>query len=223
IRNPTDIHQPISKIVAIENTMNKGGGAIYDFGELKRIYKICTENNLIYHLDGARLFNALVETNETTMQYGAIFDTISICLSKGLGAPVGSLLLGKKSIIQKARRIRKRIGGGWRQAGYLAAAGIYALENNVRLLKQDHENARLVSSILAKRSYIIDIMPVDTNIVICELKSQEKALTFLQKLKENHIQAVNFGIGKVRFVTHLDIHTEDLNYFESILNTIEKL
>ena len=142
--NPDDIHRPQTRLISVENTMNKGGGAIYDFNELKKIGDVCKRHGLGYHLDGARLFNALVETKESPKQYGELFDSISICLSKGLGAPVGSLLLGSKAFIKQASRMRKVMGGGMRQSGFLAAAGIYALDNNIERLKEDHLRARLI-------------------------------------------------------------------------------
>lgn len=141
-----DIHVPYSRLVCVENTTNKGGGACWDFEELKKIKQVCLDQNLDYHLDGARLFNALVVKNETPKQYGELFDTISICLSKGLGAPIGSILLGSKEHIAKALRIRKLFGGAMRQAGFLAAAGIYSLDNNINRLAEDHKKAIKLSA-----------------------------------------------------------------------------
>jgi threonine aldolase len=220
INNPADIHQPITAMIAVENTMNKGGGAIYDFQDLVALKQVCLQHNLVFHLDGARLFNALVETSQSPMDYGQLFDSISICLSKGLGAPVGSLLLGSKDLIMKARRIRKRLGGGWRQAGYLAQAGIFALKNNIERLREDHANARQIGEAFASQSYIKSVYPVETNIVIIELKSEIDSTVFLQKLKDNGILAVGFGPQLIRFVTHLDFTQEHLQAF---LNTIKTL
>jgi threonine aldolase len=220
--NPEDIHLPLSTLVSLENTMNKGGGSIYDFDEILKIKEVCQEKGLKFHLDGARLFNALVETSETTKDFGSAFDSISICLSKGLGAPVGSLLLGNAEFIKKSRRIRKSFGGGWRQAGYLAAAGIYALDNNVARLKEDHENAKAIGQILQKCSFVKEIMPIDTNIVIFELVKNWTNTEFLEVLKQNRVGAVAFGPQLVRFVTHLDFKTEDLNLLEKILTQISK-
>src|SRR5690606_16273097 len=136
--NPDDVHAPETALVSLENTMNKGGGSIYTLDEVKPIRKLCLEKGIKLHLDGARLFNALVETGESPAAWGAPFDTISICLSKGLGCPIGSVLLGSKVDIKRARRVRKVFGGGMRQAGFLAAAGIYALDHQVERLKEDH-------------------------------------------------------------------------------------
>lgn len=222
INNPEDIHLPLTTLVSLENTMNKGGGSIYDFSEIVKIKEVCVENNLGFHLDGARLFNALVETPETPLDFGKAFDSISICLSKGLGAPVGSLLLGSTDFIKKARRIRKSFGGGWRQAGYLAAAGIYALDNNVERLKEDHTHAKAIGQILQKCSFVKEIMPIDTNIVIFELVENWTNTAFLEVLKQNGVGAVAFGPQLVRFVTHLDFKAEELNTLEKILNLISK-
>ncbi|MCP9761340.1 threonine aldolase family protein [Lacihabitans soyangensis] len=222
INNPEDIHLPLSTLVSLENTMNKGGGSIYDFDEILKIKEVCREKGLKFHLDGARLFNALIETSESPKDFGSAFDSISICLSKGLGAPVGSLLLGNAEFIKKSRRIRKSFGGGWRQAGYLAAAGIYALDNNVKRLKEDHANAKAIGQILQKCSFVKEIMPIDTNIVIFELVENWTNTDFLEVLKQNGVGAVAFGPQLVRFVTHLDFKTEDLNLLEKILTQISK-
>ena len=203
---PDDVHAPLSKLVSVENTMNKGGGSYYDFNEFLKIRKVVDDNNLKFHLDGARLFNAVVETNEDLKAYGDVFDTISICLSKGLGAPVGSVLLGSKVDIKRARRVRKVFGGGMRQAGYLAAAGIYGLDNNVVKLKQDHERARIIGKELENCSFVNNVMPIDTNILIF---SVDEADEMLVRLKEKGILGVKFGADLIRFVTHLDF-TDDM-------------
>ncbi len=202
--NPDDIHRAKTSLIEVENTVNKGGGACWDITELTKISSLCRENNLSFHLDGARIFNALTETGERPEDYGRIFDTISICLSKGLGAPVGSLLLGKKDFIKKALRVRKAIGGGMRQAGYLAAAGIYALDNNIQLLKEDHRRAREMGKILEKMPYIDEVYPVQTNILIFKLNEKIKDTDFILKLNEKKIKASTFGPQTIRFVTHLD-------------------
>lgn len=220
INNPNDIHKAITRLVSVENTMNKGGGAIYDFREIIKISELCRENNLKFHLDGARLFNALVETNETPRDYGKIFDTISICLSKGLGSPVGSLLLGSKEDIRMARRHRKAMGGGWRQAGFLAAAGIFALDNNIDRLKIDHQNAKLIGEILKKQNFVKDIFPIETNIIIFELADGLNSSVFVEKMKALDILCAPFGPNLVRFVTHLDLKDYHYEHFE---NQIAKL
>ena len=199
---------PKSTLVVIENTCNKGGGSYYTLDEIRPIRALCQERGLNLHLDGARLFNALVETGETPEDWGAEYDSISICLSKGLGAPVGSLLLGNEKFIYQARRQRKVMGGGMRQAGYLAAAGIFALSNNVERLKIDHERARQISRILEKMDYVENIRPVKTNILIFDVKSPWTAASFLEKMNELGIAAAPFGPQTVRFVMHLDVSGE---------------
>jgi threonine aldolase len=203
---PDDVHAPISKLVSVENTMNKGGGSYYDFKEFLKIKAVVDKHNLKFHLDGARLFNALVETNDDMKAYGNVFDTISICLSKGLGAPVGSVLLGSKADMKRARRVRKVFGGGMRQAGYLAAAGIYGLDNNVERLKDDHEKARAIGRELEACSFVNDVMPIDTNILIFSVDNVDD---ILDKLKNKGILGVPFGANQIRFVTHLD-YTNDM-------------
>jgi threonine aldolase len=206
-----DIHTTETRLVSLENTMNKGGGCYYDFDEILKIKQVCEVAGIALHLDGARLFNALVETNEVPTQYGAAFDSISICLSKGLGCPVGSLLLGSKEIISKARRFRKVMGGGWRQAGFLAAAGIYALDHHVGRLSEDHRRARAVADLFASRPEVIEIFPVDTNIVIIRLAPSMSENEYVQMLATKQIRAVTFGKGLVRFVTHLDFTDDHLS------------
>jgi len=219
--NPDDIHRPVTRVVSVENTMNKGGGAIYDFNELKKIGAVCKQYGLGYHLDGARLFNALVETNEDPKQYGELFDSISICLSKGLGAPVGSLLLGSKAFIKQATRIRKVMGGGMRQSGFLAAAGIYALDNHVERLKEDHQRARLIGEELKKLSYVDEVYPVETNILIFKLNEKLKDFLFINKLVEKDIHAVIFSPQTIRFVTHLDFTDEMMKQVIAALKSLE--
>jgi threonine aldolase len=200
----SDIHVPFSRLVCIENTTNKGGGACWDFEELKKIKQICDENDLQYHLDGARLFNALVAKNETPQQYGELFDTISICLSKGLGAPVGSLLLGSKASMEKALRVRKLFGGGMRQAGFLAAAGLYALEHHVERLAEDHQKAKEIEAVLQSLSYVKKVEPVETNILIFYVNDDLNADDFIEQMAQKGILLTPMGDGKIRIVTHLD-------------------
>jgi threonine aldolase len=185
----------------VENTMNKGGGSYYDFNEFVKIKEVVDQHQLKFHLDGARLFNATVENDDHLQAYGAVFDTISICLSKGLGAPVGSVLLGNKQDIKRARRVRKVFGGGMRQVGYLAAAGIYGLDNNIARLKDDHQKARTIGRELEGCAFVNDVMPIDTNILIF---SVDDVADILAKLKDKGILGVPFGANQIRFVTHLD-------------------
>ena len=203
--NPdTDIHRPVTTLVEVENTMNKGGGSVYNYETLAEIADVCRENKLKYHLDGARLFNALAETGETPEKYAKLFDSVSICLSKGLGAPIGSLIIGSKPFIQRARRVRKTLGGAMRQVGYLAAAGIYALDHNIIRLKEDHNKARHLGKLLASLPYVENVMPCETNILIFTLGSKYSEKEFLSKLKEQDIHALPLGPRVIRFVTHLD-------------------
>lgn len=220
INNANDIHQPITKMVSLENTVNKGGGSIYDFNEILKIKEICIQNNLILHLDGARLFNALVETKETSKDYGRVFDSISICLSKGLGCPIGSLLIGTNEVIKQSKRFRKVMGGGWRQAGYLASAGIFALDNNIQRLKEDHVRAKQIGEILSQKNFVKNVYPIETNIVIFELPNTILATEFVAKMAELNIHCVTFGKYLVRFVTHLNFTEEHLTQFEKSLKTI---
>ena len=203
--NPDDVHKARTSLVSLENTANRGGGSCYEFSEFQSIKEVCLQNNLGLHLDGARLWNALVAKGESPKDYGAIFDSISICLSKGLGTPVGSVLLGKRDFIKKARRVRKVFGGGMRQAGYLAAAGIYALENNIARLAEDHQHARQIAAALTKKDFIGKIMPVETNIVIFEVMGSYTAKEFCERLKQNDILCLSISPTQVRMVTHLDV------------------
>jgi len=204
ISNKSDIHQAMTSLVTVENTTNKGGGACWDIEEIKNIKKVCDIHQLAFHLDGARIFNALVEKKEKPKQYGELFDTISICLSKGLGCPTGSLLLGSKKHIQKALRIRKLLGGGMRQIGYLAAAGIYALDNHVERLIEDHLKAKKIAKFLSGLEFIKKVEPIETNIIIFYTADHIDDTDFVNKLKEQNILITGMGQGKLRIVTHLD-------------------
>jgi len=202
---PDDVHRPISRLVSLENTSNRGGGSCYDFEEIKQIRNVCNKNQLALHLDGARLWNALIAKNESALQYGQVFDSISVCLSKSLGCPVGSLLVGSSSFIKKARRVRKVFGGGMRQAGFLAAAGIYALDNHLERLKIDHVHAATLASTLLSLPFVKKVLPVETNIVIFELQDGLSAPTLVGAMKERGILAYAIAPNRVRLVTHLDI------------------
>ena len=204
ISNKEDIHQAITSLVTVENSTNKGGGACWDIDELSKIKEVCDTHNLAFHLDGARLFNALVATSQTPKQYGELFDTISICLSKGLGCPIGSLLIGSSKHIKRALRIRKLLGGGMRQVGYLAAAGIYALDHHVERLDEDHHRAKQIATVLETSSFIKKVEPVVTNIIIFYVADHINENEFVKKLAERDILIVGMGQGKLRIVTHLD-------------------
>jgi threonine aldolase len=220
INNPNDVHKALSTLVSLENTANRGGGSCYDFSEIEKIKEVCLQNNLILHLDGARIFNAIVAKNQTPEQYGKTFDTISVCLSKGLGAPVGSVLLGSKDFIKKSRRVRKVFGGGMRQAGYLAAAGIYALEHNIQRLAEDHLHAKKLEEVLSKKNFVGEISPVETNILIFEVKGKYTPASFVAKLKEENILTLDVSPTQVRIVLHLDITPEMV---EKTIKTIQSL
>ncbi len=221
--NPTQDWLANSQLVVLENTTNKGGGDYYTIDEIKPIRKLCSERGMGLHMDGARIFNALVETNETEREFGEIFDSISICLSKGLGAPVGSLLLGNKDFIRKARRLRKAMGGGMRQAGYLAAAGLFALKNNVKRLKDDNNRARELSATIQNLNYVESVRTVKSNILIFDLKHPLMADEFLGKIKEKGINASPFGPSTIRFVTHMEITDEMIQETKKILKELEEL
>jgi len=218
--NPDDVHKAYTRLVCLENTSNRGGGSCYDFEEIKNIRRVCDKNNLKLHLDGARLVNALVAKSETPEQYGKVFDSISICLSKSLGCPVGSLLLGNTSFIKKARRIRKAFGGGMRQAGFLAAAGIYALQNNIVRLKEDHEHAKQIAAVIAKKDFVQMVLPVETNIIIFELKDGMTAPALVNKLKEKEILCYAIAPNRVRLVLHLDITKEMVEKTIEIISSL---
>jgi threonine aldolase len=207
--NPDDIHKPESQLVSLENTMNRGGGSIYSLADMQEIAALCKEKGLKFHLDGARIFNAIVESDYTAKDIGNAFDTVSICLSKGLGAPVGSLLVGSKADIKKARQIRKIFGGGMRQAGFIAAAGIYALENNIERLKEDHKRAKLLGEALQNLSFVDSLMPIDTNIVVANINANYVHSDIIEKLKQKDILTIAFGPQQIRMVTHLNF-TDDM-------------
>jgi len=218
--NPDDVHFPLTSMVSIENTCNRGGGCFWNRKDIEEISKTCKENGLKIHLDGARIFNALAETNEKPADYGVLFDTVSICLSKGLGAPIGSLLLGTKENIRQARRIRKVLGGGMRQVGYLAAAGIYALDNHVNRLSDDHRRAKHLGKILSQFFFVKSALPVDTNIVVFTLIDKMDMDNFIKLLAAQKVKVVPFGKQTVRMVTHLDINDGMLEKVVQVLQTI---
>jgi threonine aldolase len=219
--NPTFDWLTKTSLVSLENTVNRAGGSIYQYAEIELIKETCLKYSLKLHLDGARLFNALVITKENPKLYGKLFDSISICLSKGLGAPVGSLLLGNKDFIAKSRRIRKVFGGGMRQGGILAAAGIFALENNIERLTFDHDHAKMIENTLKNCAYVKNILPVETNIVIFELVESIKADQFVNILHQNNIICSGFGGQSVRLVLHLDVTIEMVHEVCKVLSNLK--
>jgi threonine aldolase len=210
--NPDDPHKAHTSLVSIENTANRGGGAIWNFDELIRIGKVCRENNLKYHLDGARLFNVIAETGKSPADFGSLFDSISICLSKGLGAPVGSLLLGSADFIYRAKRARKAMGGTMRQAGYIAAAGIYALDNNIKRLRDDHARAQQIKNALTDCSWIKEILPVETNIIIFKTGEKYTSSAVKEMLAAKNILVSTIDKNWMRIVTHLNIDDQMTGY-----------
>jgi threonine aldolase len=220
INDPEFYHAPLTSLVSIENTTNKGGGACYDIEPLKEIKQVCVQNNLKYHLDGARIWNALVAKKQSPRQFGELFDTISVCLSKGLGAPIGSVLISDAKTIHKALRIRKIFGGGMRQGGYLAAAGIYALDNHFDRLADDHRRAKELAKVLQNLPWISSVEPVETNILIFSVQTYLDERIIIEKLKENGISISSMGHGKLRIVTHLDYRQVMHEYVLEMLSKI---
>jgi threonine aldolase len=219
--NPTYDWLTRTKLVSVENTANRAGGSYYSLQQVREIGAVCKQHDLRYHLDGARIFNAIVEAGYSAADIGSLFDSVSVCLSKGLGAPAGSVLLGSKEFVRQSRRIRKIFGGGMRQAGFIAAAGIYALDNHVERLKDDHARAKIIADSLSKASYVANVLPVDTNIIIFNLDDKLSPEKFVKQLAENGIKAVGFGKQAVRFVTHLDYTDDMLEQTVKVLGTLQ--
>ncbi|MCC3159590.1 aminotransferase class I/II-fold pyridoxal phosphate-dependent enzyme [Hymenobacter sp. 15J16-1T3B] len=215
-----NVHYPTTSLISLENTHNRGGGSCYDWAALTDIAELAKRQGIPLHLDGARVFNALVATGQQSREYGRLFDTISVCLSKGLGTPVGSVLLGSQAFIKKCKRIRKVMGGGWRQAGYLAAAGLYALEHHVERLADDHRRARQLAEALQAAPYVDFVLPAETNLVIFRLRDGLTEEAFLTHLTNNGIKASAFGPQMVRFVTHLDVDDEAIGRVLAALQTV---
>ena len=220
INNPEFYHSPLTSLVCVENTTNKGGGACYDFNEFIKIRQVCDANNLKFHLDGARIWNALVATNDHPFNYGKVFHTMSVCFSKGMGAPVGSVLLSDKVTINRALRIRKILGGGMRQIGYLAAAGLFALEHNIERLVDDHRRAKELGVLLRNLPWVDSVEPVETNILIFSVQHSVDEIQLMEKLKQKGIAISSMGHGKLRIVTHLDYREVMHSY---VMETLEKL
>jgi threonine aldolase len=206
--NPDDVHRAHTALVSLENTANRGGGSCYDFKEIKNIRQVCDNHQLPLHLDGARLFNALVAKKETALQYGQVFDTVSVCLNKGLGCPVGSILVGSSSFIKKARRVRKVFGGGMRQAGFMAAAGLYALRHHIERLELDHVHAQQIAAALQLKPFVGAMLPVETNIVIFDVPAPYSAKKLAEQFGEHDIRCIAISPTQIRMVTHLDVSEE---------------
>jgi threonine aldolase len=220
INDPEFYHSPLTSLVCVENTTNKGGGACYELEDLRQIKQVCVDHNLKFHLDGARIWNALVAKNQDPKEFGKLFDTISVCLSKGLGAPIGSVLLADKKTIHRALRVRKIFGGGMRQVGYLAAAGIYALDHNMERLADDHRRAKEMAAVLERKEWVASVEAVETNILIFSLAPHVNESQFMEILKQKNILISSMGQGKLRIVTHLDYREVMHTY---VLETLEKL
>jgi len=221
--NPDDVHRAHSSLVCLENTSNRGGGSCYDMEEIKQIRDVCDEHNLILHLDGARLYNALVAKNEKTADYGKLFNSISVCFNKGLGCPAGSMLLGTEKFIRQARRVRKVFGGGMRQAGFLAATALYALDHHVARLASDHQHAKRIGEALQKHPLVKMVLPVETNLVIFELIDGKDPKVFIASLKEKGILLLTISDKRLRIVTHLDVSNDMVDYFLKTLINIKTL
>jgi threonine aldolase len=216
--NAENIHFPHTSLLVLENTSNRGGGSCYTLEDIKPIAKLCEDKGLKLHLDGARIFNALAYTGDNAKDYGKYFDGISVCLSKGLGAPVGSVFLADKETIKYARRLRKVFGGGMRQAGFLAAAGIYALDHHVERLKIDHAHAQLLATELAKCKWVTNVLPAETNLILFD--TVEPAAIVCEKLAKHGIKALSTAANRIRFVLHLDVHPEQVEYVVKVLSQV---
>ncbi len=215
--NPDNVHAPITSLVSLENTSNKGGGSCYDIETIRSIADACQSHGLKLHLDGARIFNAIIASSYSATEIGKPFDSISVCLSKGLGAPVGSVLISTKENIKEARRVRKVFGGGMRQAGFLAAAGIYALDHNISRLKDDHSRARAIGNTLTKLSFVEEVLPVETNIILFRITNKISTDDFINKLAAHNIKAAPFGKQIIRMVTHIEINDDMVEHTLSVL------
>lgn len=218
--NEDNIHYPNSSLVVLENTVNKGGGKCYSLSQIEPVHHLCAVKRIKLHLDGARLFNALVATGDKAVAYGKYFDGISICLSKGLGAPVGSVFLSSKTIIKKANKIRKVLGGGMRQSGFLAAAGIYALDNHVERLADDHLHAKELAKTLSNANFVSAVMPVETNIVLFDVTPNYKADQVVKAFEARGILCNTTSTKTIRFVTHLDISTAMIDQTIQIIKNL---
>jgi threonine aldolase len=219
--NPDDVHAAHSALLALENTSNKGGGTCFSLDAMAELSAIARSNGLGVHLDGARIWNALVAKNENPLEYGKIFDTISVCMSKGMGCPVGSLLLVPKSLEKEARRIRKKLGGGMRQSGFLAGAALYALEHRLPFLHEDHQKATALANTLKQCAYVAEVVTPETNIVIFKLQPGLDEKIFMEVLRKKGVHILSLGPGKLRMVTHFDVTKKDIELVSSTLLNLE--
>ncbi len=219
--NPDDVHKARTSLVCLENTSNRGGGCCYEWEQIEKIREACNKHDLKLHLDGARLFNALLSTGQTAAQFGATFDSISVCLNKGMGCPMGSVLLGSKAFIKEARRVRKKLGGGMRQAGYMAATGVYALENNLERLAEDHLHAKKIAAALLEREFTGHMLPVETNILIFEVKHPWSPITFRDFMQQQDIRVMAISPTQVRMVLHLDITPEMVDRTIAVIRSMD--
>lgn len=218
-----DIHQPPTSLICLENTHNRAGGTCYPLPVLQAIQELAKQRNIAVHMDGARIFNAAVAQKTSAQVIAQYVDSVQFCVSKGLCAPIGSLLVGKHAFIERARRYRKMLGGGMRQAGILAAAGIVALTQMVDRLAEDHDNAVYLAQAVADQGYGIDVTTVETNIVIFDISPFALSIEqFISDLNSRGIKANPFGTTKVRMVTHHGISRSDVTYAISILGEFAK-
>ena len=216
--NPDDVHRSRSSLVCLENTSNRGGGSCYELEEIKKIRTVCDKHQLKLHLDGARLYNALVAKNEKPEEFGKLFHSVSVCFNKGLGCPAGSILLGTEAFIRQAIRVRKVFGGGMRQAGFLAATALYALDHHVERLAIDHQHAKRIGEALQKHPLVKEVLPVETNLIIFELIDGKDPKEFIASMKEQEILLLTISNKRLRIVTHLDISGEMVDHFIQTLN-----
>jgi threonine aldolase len=220
VLRPADPHFPRTRLVCVENTHNRGGGKVWPLERLREVSKTAREHGLRLHLDGARLWNASIATGIAERQYAALFDSVSVCFSKGLGAPIGSALVGSKELIEKARRVRKMFGGGMRQAGIVAAGALFALKNHRTRLTKDHENARLLASgITSIRGLELNPADVETNMVrfrVNRLTAQE----LVERLKAAGVLVLPVSRDTIRAVTNLMVSEEDMHEAVKCLSNI---
>jgi threonine aldolase len=218
-----NLHLPPTRVIEVENTHNRAGGRIYPFEEMKAIKRLAEDRGIYVHLDGARLANAHVEKRIPFADYYTCADTVSMCFSKGLGAPVGSIVISDADVIDRARKIRKRLGGGMRQSGILAAAALYALDHHVDRLREDHENARRLAGFVEATNGLEITHPIETNIVVYRIDPKAFSVDeFLQQLRDVGILAVPFGPSLVRMVTHLDVSAEDIQRVGDVLAGLKR-